>query len=197
MKNENLKQQLRKQKKEYRKQLTATYCQIHAERICTKLVQLSIYRKARSILFYMSIQKEVDMKQAIEQAWRDKKQVLLPRVDQENQCLQVIQVKHWSQLETGAYGIQEPHQSLKRMDPSQIDLVIVPGVAFDVKGYRLGYGGGYYDRFFARFPRLQRMGVAYPEQVVPTVYPEPHDQRLHFLLTSEKCYSYEKRDWTK
>jgi 5,10-methenyltetrahydrofolate synthetase len=66
-----------------------------------------------------------------------------------------------------------------------IDLVVVPGIAFDRLGYRLGYGAGYYDRFFAQSSASQvRMGVAYPEQVVETVYPEAHDVAVHALITA-------------
>jgi 5-formyltetrahydrofolate cyclo-ligase len=74
--------------------------------------------------------------------------------------------------------------------PEEIDLIIVPGVAFDRQGFRLGYGGGYYDRFLVRASRAVRIGVAYPEQLVETVWPEGHDQKLHMLVTPHETFIF-------
>ncbi|MFU8818266.1 MAG: 5-formyltetrahydrofolate cyclo-ligase [Desulfurivibrio sp.] len=92
------------------------------------------------------------------------------------------------QLRPGYCGIPEPDPRLcQRLNPAELDLVLVPGSAFDRRGGRLGYGGGYYDRFLANAaPRAVRIGLAFACQVSeePLVL-QPHDQRLHYLVTEE------------
>jgi 5-formyltetrahydrofolate cyclo-ligase len=178
------KQQLRQQCLQQRTQLLETERATLSAQLCQRLLQLPLYRKARTILFYMAIRAEVDLTPAIEHAWQAEKCVCLPRVQQAARRIDAIPVTDWSQLQPGAYGILEPEPSLSAIPLEQLDLVLTPGVAFDRRGYRLGYGGGYYDRLFAQQSDLQRMGIAYPQQIVPTVYPEPHDQPLQYLLTA-------------
>ncbi|MBC7325946.1 MAG: 5-formyltetrahydrofolate cyclo-ligase, partial [Moorella sp. (in: Bacteria)] len=88
-------------------------------------------------------------------------------------------------LEPGTWGILEPKkENLRPLAPDLIDLVIVPGVAFDRAGNRLGYGAGYYDRFLATLrPGARCIAVGFAEQIVPDVYAEPHDRRVDMIVT--------------
>lgn len=182
----NRKAKLRKQQLMERMNLSKTYCDDTSIKICNNLLQLHEFRKSQKILFYMPIRNEVDLTYAIEQSWEEGKATLLPVIQRKAKKMTCVQFQDWSELAKGTYGILEPIHHHRMMDPKLIDVVIVPGVAFDLHGYRLGYGGGYYDRFFTHYPEPVRIGVAYPEQLVPTVYPELHDQPLHILVTSDR-----------
>lgn len=184
------KKALRRQMLQKRERLTQEYCLEAAQKLCQHLIQLPIYQQAETVMFYMSIRNEVDLHAAIDHAWQEGKRVFLPRV--KNDWIEAVQIDHWQQLQRGVYQIREPDQKLPASQLDQIDLVLVPGVAFDLAGYRLGYGGGYYDRLFTRLPDLVRMGIAYPTQIVSTVYPEQHDRSLSYLLTSEHLYTIKK-----
>jgi 5-formyltetrahydrofolate cyclo-ligase len=90
-------------------------------------------------------------------------------------------------LRPGSFGIPEPDPArLPRVEPAAIEAVILPGAVFDRQGGRLGYGGGYYDRFLAEAPAALRIGLAFELQVVAAVPLEPHDQLLDYLVTEEE-----------
>jgi len=88
------------------------------------------------------------------------------------------------ELKRHAYGMLEPDTKIcAPFPPTQIDLVLVPGLAFDRQGYRIGYGGGYYDRFLPRCPQATWVGLAYEAQLVADIFPEAWDIRLHHICT--------------
>jgi 5-formyltetrahydrofolate cyclo-ligase len=189
----NEKQQLRKQMLTYRENLEKRVVKRASAHVCRQLVQLSEYIEAEKILFYMAIRNEIDLLDAMKMAWKDQKQVLLPRV--KGTWMECIEVKQLDQLKKGTFGIPEPTDG-PIVRPDQLDLVVVPGIAFDVQGYRLGYGGGYYDRLFARYPSLTRIGVLEHGQLVATVHPESHDQPMHILITSQQILRVNRDDST-
>ncbi|WP_165875968.1 5-formyltetrahydrofolate cyclo-ligase [Hazenella coriacea] len=180
------KKNLRKKMLEKRTQFSPKRVQEHSTKISERIIQQSFYQQSQTILCYMAFRNEVDLRGVMEDAWAQGKQVLLPKVNPADRTMKCIQVKQMSDLQPGSYGIMEPlDDSTKVVPPTEIDLVLVPGVAFDLQGYRLGYGGGYYDRFFSPTSSTPiRVGVAFPEQVVSDVYPERHDQPMHFVITS-------------
>ncbi|OYD06720.1 5-formyltetrahydrofolate cyclo-ligase [Paludifilum halophilum] len=181
------KKELRKRMLERRNRLTEREVSEASRAICRMVRESKGYRQARRVLFYMPFRKEPDIRPLIESAWAEGKEVVLPRAVPADRSLLLIRLDHFDQLEKGAYGILEPPANPDRMVPAAtIHLTVVPGVAFDRKGYRLGYGGGYYDRFFAGEGNgVIRLGVAYPFQVVDTVYPESHDRKMDELVTGE------------
>lgn len=87
-----------------------------------------------------------------------------------------------AQLEPGALGIPAPPPELPQLEPQAAQLIIVPGVAFTTGGKRLGYGGGYYDRFLPRCPAAATLALALPEQLYPDLPTDPHDCTLHCVL---------------
>ncbi|SEN40043.1 5-formyltetrahydrofolate cyclo-ligase [Lihuaxuella thermophila] len=189
------KRSLRQRLLQVRNQLAPGYMSECSEQICRTLVQLPIFQEAESILFYMPFRNEVDVKPAMNAAWKQGKEVILPKAYPEDRSMRCFRVKDLAELKTGAYGIAEPPEDREReVKPRQIPLVIVPGVAFDREGYRLGYGGGYYDRFFAaQSLNSKRVGVAFPEQIVETVFPEEHDQRMDVIITSHELFTLSSR----
>jgi 5-formyltetrahydrofolate cyclo-ligase len=179
------KRELRRRILRMRESLTPEEVRRESQAVCERLVCHPAFDGGETILFYFPFRKEVDVRPAMEEAWSAGKRVVLPKADPETKSLAFYQLKRGEPLVSGSYGIPEPPgEESARIPPDAIDLVVVPGVAFDEQGYRLGYGGGYYDRFFSRHPGpFQRIGVAYPFQVVSTVYPDVHDQRLDGLIT--------------
>ncbi|MCS1352118.1 5-formyltetrahydrofolate cyclo-ligase [Mechercharimyces sp. CAU 1602] len=189
------KRALRRQMRERRNQMEKQEAKKGSHAVCMHLLESPEYEEAQTILYYMSFRQEVDLCVAIERSWEDGKKVVLPRTDPLNKKMILYSLTDFTQLEEGAYGIWEPSaRAENKVAPDLVELAIVPGLAFDQQGFRLGYGGGYYDRFFAEDLPLDciRMGAAYPWQIVETVYAESHDEPLHQVLTSEGVFQYHK-----
>ncbi|MCH5585407.1 5-formyltetrahydrofolate cyclo-ligase [Shimazuella sp. AN120528] len=155
-----------------------------SRKICEKIKQLPIYQEATSILAYFAVRNEVSLYPLFEDAWRSGKRVSLPSMEQDKIVPRLFTTP--SALETGDFHIMEPDKSCEKIDITKLDLVLVPGVAFDRKGYRLGFGKGHYDRFFEKLPDVYKCGIAYDEQIVETIYPEVHDIPMDFVLTPNK-----------
>ncbi|SHF00278.1 5-formyltetrahydrofolate cyclo-ligase [Seinonella peptonophila] len=178
------KQLLRKQMRGYRHVLPKSYRIKASRQISQRLIRFLEAKKLKQILLYWPIHEEVDLRLVAEYFWSNQLEVILPVADQIQKQITCYAVRCVDQLQTGSYGIIEPDPALARLvDPNELEAVIVPGVAFDKRGYRLGYGGGYYDRFFMKNPQLLSIGVAYPEQLCSSVYAESYDQTITILLT--------------
>lgn len=149
------------------------------------LMQLPEFQEADTIAFYKAMRSELDLQDAMERAWEDGKRVALPRVVSMDGKMDFYQVDRDTELVQGSCGAYEPPAiPRKKVASDQLQLILVPGAVFDRQGYRLGYGGGFYDRFFATCPtQLLRVGIAFDEQVTSTVGPESHDQPVHLIIT--------------
>ncbi|MCI5208661.1 MAG: 5-formyltetrahydrofolate cyclo-ligase [Candidatus Electrothrix sp. ATG2] len=119
--------------------------------------------------------------------------VTLPK---ESRLLAVQITDPATQLESGCFGIPEPTAEQieqARIEPADIDVACVPGSVFDPLGGRLGYGGGYYDRFLTQeAPQARRVGLAYGVQMVEQVLMEPHDQYMDMVITEQQAYQCRK-----
>ena len=99
------------------------------------------------------------------------------------QGMEAAEVFHGDPLLPTGYGPREPSRRIP-LEPAEVDLIITPGLAFDRRGFRLGYGGGHYDRFLTRVrPDSIRIGLAFSVQLVDRVPEEPSDQKVHFVVT--------------
>lgn len=139
-------------------------------------------RNASAALVYGAMSEEVDAEPIIATLRALGVRIALPRVEGGGDL-----TLHWHDegdpLLSGVFGLQEPALDAPRADSDEIDLVIVPGVAFDLACNRLGMGAGYYDRLLAGMPRAMTVGVAFEEQVVGEVPCEPHDRPLDAIVT--------------
>jgi 5-formyltetrahydrofolate cyclo-ligase len=125
-------------------------------------------------MFFVSFGSEIDTIPMIERALALGKRVAAPRADPVSRTLTPCELPSPSEdLVPGAHGIREPKPHCPPVDPAELDLVVVPGVAWSEDGYRIGYGGGYYDRFLERCVRAARVGLGFEMQVMPEV---PHGQ---------------------
>lgn len=157
--------------------------------IAAKLYLLPDYRRAQAVMFFLSFRSEVNTRAMVEESMARGKQVLVPRAAPESKRLIPSILLDWERdLAPGAYGIPEPRQeALRPLDPRRIDLLIVPGVAFDLNGNRLGYGGGYYDRFFPLLrPGVKLVALAFELQIIPEVPVEEWDSPVDWIVTEER-----------
>ncbi len=155
-----------------------------------RLEAADFFATARIVMLYLPIKNEADTRELFPELFRRGATVLLPRCrDGESGELDVYCVTGLTQVRPGRFGILEPDPGvcLPAGDLSP-DVVVTPGVAFDRRGYRLGFGGGYYDRLFSR-PRMQRtirVGLAYDFQILEKLPMEPWDRPMHALCTPKE-----------
>lgn len=141
------------------------------------------WREARCILAYCQMRSEVDTSSLLAAVLAAGHTLLLPRVDWAARNLLAVPVTSLAQLAPARYGVPEPHDG-EPVPPATADLVLVPGVAFDTRGGRVGYGAGFYDRLLAALPaRVPRWGLAFEAQVVDSIPAEVHDQRVDAVVT--------------
>jgi len=155
-------------------------------RIAVNLESLGCFRDARHVLFYYSVAGEADTRRLIDR-WIGKKQLCLPVCDHKGD-LHATPIAEPIHLEKGIEGIPEPRPTKKRLD-DRIDLVIVPGVAFDKGGNRLGMGKGYYDRYLKIHPKAIRVALAYEEQMLDGLPCGDGDVPVHFVVTEKGVYN--------
>ena len=154
-----------------------------SEQILGRVEQLPQFREAGTVLAYYSLADELFTHDFV-QRWADKKTILLPKVVGDDLTLHSYNGP--LSLREGAFGIMEPCTP-EYADYTAVDLVIVPGVAFDGEGHRLGRGRGYYDRLFAsRLPHnIYKVGVCYPFHLVESVPTEPCDVQMNMVISAK------------
>ena len=149
----------------------------------TLLSQQESWRAAGSVLFYAPLGNELDVWPAVALALVGGKVVCLPRFDESTQSYVACRVEDLqADLREGRYGIQEPLPRCNALALNRLDFALVPGVAFDLHGRRLGRGRGYFDRLLADMSG-KTCGVAYDEQIVRAVPVQPHDSDVNCILT--------------
>jgi 5-formyltetrahydrofolate cyclo-ligase len=189
MQNEVLKRQLRKDVLRQRNALSPVQIAEKSTVIVTRLLMMDEYTDARSIMVYLDCRSEVQTGSLVTRALADGKRVAVPMTDAVNRWLTPSLIEAFpGGLQPGPWGILEPEpQALRPLEPAVLDIVIVPGVVFDKKGYRIGYGYGYYDRFLRRTgQKAVHIGLAYELQLRPNAYPGPHDVPVHYIMTEER-----------
>jgi len=159
--------------------------------ITEKLLASPAYRAARVVMAYMSFGSEFDSAALLADVRAAGKQLALPRVDRARREIEVCLVGDPERdLKPGVWGIREPDPGVcAAADLAAIDFVLVPGVAFDARCERLGYGGGFYDRLLARLPgRPARIAAAFDVQIVASLPTGPGDRRVGAVLTESAEY---------
>ncbi|CAN5527427.1 5-formyltetrahydrofolate cyclo-ligase [soil metagenome] len=161
--------------------------------IFEKILHLDCYRRSGVVLAYVGFGSELQTDAFVRSVLDGGKMLLLPRVNREERRLNLYEVKDPAQdLEAGTWGIREPSPDLcPRAEPAALDFALVPGVAFDARGARLGYGGGYYDTLLAGSTksRPSLVAAAFELQVVDEVPLEEHDVRVDLIVTEGSNYA--------
>ncbi len=180
------KKQLRRQCSLLRKNLTTLERSEKSIHICSNLFQFLQIRAVKTVFTYVSYKTEVDTTLVINKLLEQGKNVVIPHVCTQSEMNAVQLIHPTQELEKGFKGIPELHPDLvkKRMvPPDQIEVAIIPGLAFDPNGARLGYGGGYYDRFLSNHAdNAFRIGVCFKEQIVDNVPTEGHDIAMDMIF---------------
>ncbi|HLN34391.1 MAG TPA: 5-formyltetrahydrofolate cyclo-ligase [Nitrososphaeraceae archaeon] len=198
MLDQSSKEEIRKKTLSKRNQLSEKDRVIFSKIIFNKLIESQEYKKADRIAVYYPVGSEVQTLEIIRDALINKKKVGLPRVinDDEIKFYQIIE-KYLEEVEftQGKYGIMENIASTVELD--QIDLLIIPGVAFDVECNRIGYGKGYYDRFLGQNYTGYIVGLAFENQIVKYIPINELDQKVDCIITNKNnyyCKIYRKKN---
>ncbi len=158
------------------------------QEITERLLSYSDFVKAETIMLYASFRSEVNTFPIIEHTLKEGKTVVLPAVNALQRRLELYRINSLDDLSPGYMGIMEPKpERAVAIEESSLDFILLPGVAFDERGGRIGYGGGYYDRLVKNLTGNTRLvSLAYEEQIVEHVPLEQHDQRVHAVITDRR-----------
>lgn len=151
------------------------------EKIIASIESLPEFKQAKAVLMYIAIHGEVDLTKLFED-YKEEKKFVLPRINRTDNSLDLYHINSLDDLVKGTFSVPEPKEDLEEMQPKDIGLVIVPGVAFAKDGHRVGYGGGFYDRLLKKLT-CPKIGVAYEFQIVENVQGEDHDETVDILIT--------------
>ena len=188
------KEALRKRLAALRRTLLPERRALHAASMSAQLAAHPAFASARVILAYAALRFEIDPQALIEQAWLRGKTVCLPRVVQEPHGLALHVFSAGDTLAESGFVVREPLASAPVVAPGDVDLVLVPGLAFDGRGERLGFGQGYYDRLLPTLTRATRIGLAYELSLLPEVPSAAHDVPVHYIATERRVIPCANRE---
>lgn len=156
-----------------------------SERICSKLRELKCYKMARDICLYMPVNNEVNVILLAETAEREGKRIWLPKV--EGKIMEFYLFSIGDELTEGAFGIKEP-KPVHMLKPSEDTLIIMPGAVFSKNRDRIGYGGGYYDRYLEKHRKCKTAAVCYGFQIFEDIPNEEHDIKPDILISEKDVF---------
>ncbi len=154
--------------------------------ISSHITDTDAYRNADCILLYAAVGGEVDLSRVAQEAYRDGKLVGYPRVEGDG-IMHFYDVRSLTELVPDAYGIPAPRKDTRRIAPRENTLMLLPALAIDHAGYRLGQGGGYYDRYLCTYPGVAA-GIVREDAYLPTLPHEGHDQAVTMIITEKQIY---------
>ena len=179
-----MKKTIRKQVLQELKALSKEEKQSMNDWLTDQLLQHTFYKEAKTIATYLSFPHEFQTARLIEQAQKDGKTLLIPKTYPHGKMDFVLYEPE--KLERNSFGLLEPQGDFTILEPSQIDLIHVPGLAFNPSRYRVGYGGGYYDRYLEPFPG-HTISTIYPCQI-QNFQPEHYDIPVEEVLIYERNF---------
>lgn len=155
--------------------------------IKNKLINTSFYQKSKNIFIYIGFGSEIDTAVYINKFLKDGKRIFVPRVSDKSRIMEAVEITSLEDLIKNKYGILEPSCEISAANKELIDLVILPGVAFDERGGRLGYGGGYYDTFLQDISmNVVKIALAYELQIINSIPLEEHDIKADYIITEKR-----------
>ena len=161
------------------------------QNIITTLFNTTLWKKSKVIGITISQHIEWDTKSIIREAWHQGKTVCIPKTDPSVHKLVFYKIDSFEQVEKQLHGLQEPiSEETIAMEKSQIDLLVVPGLVFDKAGFRIGFGGGYYDRFLVDYPN-ETVSLLSQSQLVNEIPVEEFDKPVEYLIVENQIM---KRD---
>lgn len=181
------KKEFRKEMLNLRGRLSDAQRQNCDEKIAFRVLEHPAYLQAKTIFIYYSVGDEISTMEIIDDALRSGKTVCLPRCETERQMSACV-ITSPADLTKETYGIPEPGDHCTVLAPEQLELCIIPALACDRKGHRMGYGGGYYDRFLPK-TTARKMALCAAERFFEVIPYEPHDICCDFVVTENEVYA--------
>ncbi|MGN8914323.1 5-formyltetrahydrofolate cyclo-ligase [Anaerofustis butyriciformans] len=152
--------------------------------IFKELISNRDIEKAENIMCFVSFRNEVDTHKFIKHMLKNNKNIYIPIIDSKNKIMNISKLKSFDELEKGFYGILEPKEEFIRITDLEIlDIVITPGVVFSKNNYRIGYGGGFYDKFFANKKlKSKKIGLCFSEQIIESIPIDKYDIPVDYII---------------
>ena len=150
-----------------------------------RLLNREEYRRAKIVHFYVSFRNEVETEELIRRALETGKQVVVPWINDKTEKIELSELKDFKkELRENRVGFKEPYGPFIRpVNPQKIQLMVLPGVAFDMSGNRIGYGKGFYDQFLFQNKMAILIGLAFDFQVIESIPSEEHDIKMNKIIT--------------
>lgn len=158
--------------------------------VCQKILESNTFKNGEIVLSYMPKTEEIDIRPVLEEALRQGKRVAFPLCDPTRREMSFHFVDSLDMLKPGHFGLLEPDENYEKYDCSskQNAICIIPGIVFDKKGYRIGYGGGYYDRYLSKFKGM-KLGIVYYDSIINMVPRSKFDFSVDVLISERGIYA--------
>ena len=189
-----MKKEIRTKYKALRDGLEYEAIQKNSQRVLEILTSTALWQGAQTLMCYVSFGNEIATRAIIERAWQDNKTVIIPVCQRKTVSILPSILESYSDLEPKTMGILEPKEDkLREVDPGIIELCLIPGIAFDLYGNRIGFGAGYYDRFLSLLhPSTAKVALAHHIQVSSTPLPSAQwDIAMDYLCTERGLFKVE------
>lgn len=178
------KDELRNYIKGLRNSMPAVEKSKYDEIIYKKVISSEYYKRAKVLFIYVSFEKEVDTHRIINYSIANNKIVCVPKVINVSEGMKAVRISSMNELKKGHFGVLEPESFLNEVKPDEIDLIIIPGLAFDKSHGRIGYGRGYYDRFLKSSKKdAAKVGLGYHFQLISKVPMGDKDEPVDNIIT--------------
>ena len=163
--------------------------------VTRRLLDMGEFKTSKAVFCFLSTAHEVKTEEIILKAFRLDKDVLVPLLNPQEGDMQVVRISRDTRFAIGKYGVREPSLETREVVSSAcIDFVIAPGLAFDIFGNRIGYGGGHYDKLFKNISNdVTRVAVGYDFQIIESVPHSDFDESVHFIVTETKTLRCQSR----
>lgn len=156
------------------------------KRIHENTLSQKVWSDSNTVGLTIATPLEIPTQPLIQKAWKASKTVGVPKCEPTDKRLTFFELTSFDQLESVYFGLFEPIPTqTNRLSPSDLDLLVVPGLAYDMRGYRIGFGGGYYDRFLSGYTGV-KLALAFEEQIFDELPNESHDQPVDFIVTPSR-----------
>lgn len=186
----NLKNELRKQFIEKRKSITDEDRSLQNTKIFKSIIEYPFYLNSQTVFTYVSMKDEVDTHAIIKHAIANNKKVAVPKV-YSNGYMKFFYIKSFNELKPSTMNILEPDDSNEVAIPNNQAIINVPGLVFDHSFNRIGFGGGYYDRYLVAYEMIHKVGLAYDFQITSDIPHDDYDISLNAIISSSKIFTLE------
>lgn len=177
------KQKIRKNFLKIRKEINSDVVENNSRIICEKLICMDIWNNVSSIFVYSSINNEVNLDILVK--WARCRGIIIAFPKVTGNDMNFYQINNENDLKKGYFDILEPLGNTNIIEPDVNSLIFVPGIAFDKRGYRVGYGKGFYDRFFERYYVGGKIGVAFESQMTEEIINDKYDIAMDIIVNEK------------